>query len=124
MRRVEIPGGWEESSVKLTELPRDEHGYRTISIEQIIKSRVTIPIHGNCEWCGKESPLPDESGLYFILRYMDGGRISFADAEDCEKERDRYPVPGWQRIDGDLICDSCFGDLKNLRDRCKKGKKG
>lgn len=69
-----------------------------------------------CGVCGQDAPFPDEEAILFLLRNHDGDRITMADREDCEEERDCYPCKGWRNIydkDGEVIlaCTECAGEM-------------
>jgi len=94
--------------------------------EKLLRIRATVElvadvvlVAGECAGCETKSPLPDDDGLWFLVENHDGNRLVFPMEEDCEGERDRYPVPGWGRFNAELYCETCLKEVqaavKNLK---------
>ncbi len=86
-------------------------------IEQAFTLKFTAKIgvgsHWRCVGCDAEPKL-SEQGAEFILANNDGDRLHFPEPEDCEDERDCFPVTGWTTFPVDeenkLICGECHAE--------------
>jgi len=47
----------------------------------------------------------------------------FPDAEDCEVDRDRYPVRGWKIVNGVLLCRECATEVYTALAALRDGRK-
>lgn len=102
---------------------RKRFGARTVEITRTITIKIAAPIvSGACDRCGADFPLPDENGARFITENCDlgGNRLHFPEDEDCDKDRDRYPVAGARRIDGETWCAKCVADLKRFKGKQRR----
>lgn len=83
--------------------------YPTMTITATIELTATVGIvRTACSGCKARAPAPaDDDALWFILENHDGNRLVFADAEDAQDERDRYPVKGWVKGAGGMLCPDC-----------------
>lgn len=79
-----------------------------------------------CETCGAIPPDPNADGLLFLLKHHDGDRLSFPEGEAKSyryPDRDRYPVPGWEEIAGELTCGECAEALREAAIKVKKARR-
>lgn len=83
--------------------------YPTMTITATIELTATVGIvRTACSGCKARAPAPaDDDALWFILENHDHNRLVFADAEDAQDERDRYPVKGWVKGAGGMLCPDC-----------------
>lgn len=117
------------SAKMLPPLPRQEEGWTRVRISAVIEvsfesTLVRSGEYISCSVCGSEAPMPDADGLAFLLEYHDGDRLCSADLEDCEPDRDRYPVKGWERISDGRTCPSCVTELAKAREVIRAKKRG
>ena len=97
-----------KDTVKLVE--QTSHFTDVREFEAVVTTVHTFTIQvarTGCGRCGKRAPPPDDNAVLFVQRNRDGNRLVFPDAEDADEERDRYPVKGWRRWNGKLLCTSC-----------------
>jgi hypothetical protein len=95
-----------------------------------VEANVGTPTRGVCRICGAKNggpDLTDQAILAFMLAYHDGARLLFADVEECEVERDTYPMRGWVNSppdkDGQIaaMCSDCNKAVQEtLNQRRKK----
>lgn len=70
---------------------------------------------GKCAICGRLSSPPDADAAYFMIMNHNGDRFMWAEEENVEPERDRYPVAGWTKTQEGLTCYTCYKDLEEAR---------
>lgn len=107
--------------------------YTTLEITATIKLTArggfpitAVPYHV-CEGCGAVPSLPSTyDALWFVMENHDGDRLIFPDAEDCDEERDRYPVVGWTKTvvddENSLLCPDCTEAVKATLKSRKRAK--
>ena len=113
----------------LPPLPNQEKGYTRVRISAVIEvSFESTLVRGSeytsCSVCGETAPMPNADGLRFLIENHDGDRLCFAMEGDCEDERDRYPVKGWERVSDWLTCASCAAELGKAREAIRAKKRG
>lgn len=99
----------------------------SIVITTVVEVRTVVAFatdfaHHSCTVCGAEPPPPDTAALWFLTRNHESGRLAFAEAEDCDNDRDRYPVAGWTRIDSKLHCVDCTKAINEAIAAAKKAR--
>ena len=92
----------------------------------VVKIRATVVIEAtvtegpdnfsSCGCCGARPGPPDlqnQDVVAFLLAHHDGNRFVYGAEEDCQAERDCYPVRGWvqgwdgSEVSGGLLCPDC-----------------
>lgn len=81
----------------------------TLTITATVELTATVGVARTaCAGCGVAAPAPaDDDALWFIVENHDHNRLVFADAENAQDERDRYPVKGWTQGAGGVLCAGC-----------------
>lgn len=76
----------------------------------------------HCAGCKVVAPDPDADGLWYIFENCgNNGRLAWAREENAARERDAYPVAGWQRIENDLFCPACAAKIRAVISAVKGG---